>query len=74
MRPSAAITPAAANSDSASMIPDPQIPVTPGLRLQLTESRLVRPAIDPYHANPGFEGVGIDAYPLYRSRRRPLSR
>ena len=57
-----------------SMIPDPQMPVTPVLATFAGERRIVGPHVDTDHLEPRLERDGIDAHALDRARRGALTR
>ena len=67
--PSVVSTPARWSSAIASMIPEPQTPVT----VRARERRLVRPGVAPDHADARLERLSVDADALDRAGSRPLA-
>ena len=71
--PSSETIPARNISAIASMIPEPQTPVTPSRRGRLGEARLVGPEIAADHLELRLERHAVDAHALDRARRRALA-
>ena len=72
--PSRSITPARYISATTSMIPDPQMPVTPVLATFGGERGIVRPHVDADHLEPRLERDRVDAHALDRARGGALTR
>ena len=73
MTPSSVTTPARNSSATTSMIPEPQMPVMPGLADARREARLVRPRVDADDPEARLERLAVDPDPLDGARRGALA-
>ena len=73
MTPSGVMIPARYISAIASMIPEPQTPVTPRSLGRLGEARIVRPEIAADHLEARLQRRAVDAHALDRARRGALA-
>ena len=71
--PSSETIPARNISAIASMMPEPQTPVTPVLAVACGEARLVRPEVAADHLEARLERLAIDAHALDRAGRGALA-
>jgi hypothetical protein len=72
--PSTLMMPARYISATTSMMPEPQMPVTPIFATEAAKAGIVRPQVRADHLVAGLEGVRVDPHPLDRPGGGALSR